>query len=542
MMGKGSLITLVIGVLTFLPSPVASAGSLATISGHVQDSSGVPLVGAVVVVASASPVFPERMALTDKNGAFSIVNVIAGEYSVKVSMPRFFSAMKQGIQVDPGAAAVLTVNLQSALDIVRRAASRDRSQSEEDIVWTLRSSTSTQSVLRLIEAQKPEPIKPIIGPDYSGYFQLYSKSVETYSGTTEGVGSQFSVTLPIDMNSRVTVRGQYNESPLQPRGFGATYDFVPLSRHKTEVGVNLRQGALFADPLQTDSLREVQAKFSDDFQFTDHFVFNYGTEAGRIGTVAGANYLRPRLGVTWVPHSHTTVSVMATSQAPTGPDDPVRGKEYFDRTLFVPPGLERYEHGEAGITRILSDDVEVTAAVFHDRMDTEALFVSTSDGRHGVLLLNTSEFPSEGLRINVNRKFRHFDAGVGYTSVNSVAIDDSAVSFDDMRNGLERRHFQSIAGRFKADVDATQTEITAVYRWTSAFSPSRLDPYQHVMEYNDPTLSLSIVQNLPTWRMFPGKVQAILDARNLLDQSFGAPKTQVGQYPRLVKGGINIKF
>ena len=158
-------------------------------------------------------------------------------------------------------------------------------------------------------------------------------------------------------------------------------------------------------------------------------------------------------------------------------------------------------HGEAGITRILSDDVEITAAVFHDRMDTEALFVSTSDGRHGVLLLNTSEFPSEGLRINVNRKFRHFDAGVGYTSVNSVAIDDSAVSFDDMRNGLERRHFQSIAGRFKADVDATQTEITAVYRWTSAFSPSRLDPYQHVMEYNDPTLSLSIVQNLPTWRM-----------------------------------------
>jgi hypothetical protein len=62
------------------------------------------------------------------------------------------------------------------------------------------------------------------------------------------------------------------------------------------------------------------------------------------------------------------------------------------------------------------------------------------------------------------------------------------------------------------------------------------------MEYNDPTLSLSIAQNLPTWRMFPGKVQAILDARNLLDQSFGAARTQAGQYPRLVKGGINIKF
>ena len=111
-----------------------------------------------------------------------------------------------------------------------------------------------------------------------------------------------------------------------------------------------------------------------------------------------------------------------------------------------------------------------------------------------------------------------------------------------MRNKLTQRRFQSVAARFKADVDATQTEITAVYRWTSAFSVSRLDPYQRMMEYNDPTLSVSIAQNLPTWRMFPGKVQAILDARNLLDQSFGGPRTQVGQYPRLLKGGINIKF
>jgi hypothetical protein len=62
------------------------------------------------------------------------------------------------------------------------------------------------------------------------------------------------------------------------------------------------------------------------------------------------------------------------------------------------------------------------------------------------------------------------------------------------------------------------------------------------MEYNDPTLSVSIAQNLPTHGMFPGKLQAILDARNLLDQSLGTPRTQIGQYPRLVKGGINFKF
>ncbi|MBI2149426.1 MAG: hypothetical protein HYU27_02320, partial [Acidobacteria bacterium] len=107
---------------------------------------------------------------------------------------------------------------------------------------------------------------------------------------------------------------------------------------------------------------------------------------------------------------------------------------------------------------------------------------------------------------------------------------------------LIRRRFHIVAARLKADVDATQTQITAIYRWTNAYAASHLDPYQRLMEYNDPTLSVSIAQDLPTWRMFPGKVQAILDARNVLDQSFGPQRTQLTQYPRLVKGGINIKF
>ena len=544
-MGKGfAASAILVAGLLLCPLVAAAANDLATISGRVHDSSGAPIAGALVIVVAASPVLPERIALTDREGAFSIANLFAGQYSVKVTMPRFLSSMKQGIQLNAGGTAILTVNLQNAMDIVRRAVSRgDKSQPDDDIVWTLRSSRSTQPVLRLVEtAQKPEPMKSIIGPNYTGYFQFYSKSVETSSGTTEGVGSQFSVTMPLDPNTKVTVHGQYNESPMQPRGIGASYDFVPAPRHRAAVGVNVRQGALFGDPLQGDALREVQVKYGEDFQWTDHFVLNYGAQVGRVGIVAGATYLRPRFGISWVPQRRTTITVAASSQAPATGDDPVRGKEYYDRAILVPPALERYQHGEAGITHVFSDGFELTAAAFRDRTDTEALFVSTPDGQRGILMLDTRNMPSEGVRVNVNRHFRNFEVGMGYTSVTGVGIDRQVTSLDDMQNQLERRRFQSVAARFKADVDATQTEITVVYRWTSAFSASHLDPYQQVMEYNDPTLSLSIAQNLPTWRMFPGKVQAILDARNLLDQSFGAPRAQAGQYPRLVKGGINIKF
>lgn len=538
---SGTAAAIVIAMLVF--PLIAGASDLASISGRVRDTNGLPVAGALVVIASASPIFPERIALTDKDGAFSLVNIFAGQYSIKVSMPHFMTVMKQGLQLNAGGTAVLTVNLQSALDVVRRAVSREKPESE-DIVWTLRSSRSTQPVLRLADTdQKSEPvIKTTLGPDYSGYLQLYSKSVDAASATTEGVGSQFSVTMPLDPKTKVNVHGQYNDSPAMPRGIGASYDFVPAAHHKAEVGLDLRQGSLLADPLQSDSSREVQIRYGEDFQWSDHLVLNYGAEAGRVGTGTTTTYLRPRFGISWVPQSRTTLTVGTSTQSPLAPDDPVRGRDYFDRTMIIPPTLERYSHSEAGVTHIVGENVELTAAAFRDKTDTEAVFMSMSDGRRAVMFFDTRDMPSQGLRVSANRKFNAFEAGVTYAGVNGVGIDERAATVEDMKAQLLRRKFHTVAVRFKVNIDATQTEITSVYRWNSGFSASQLDPYQRLMEYNDPTLSLSIAQNLPTFRMLPGRFQAILDARNVLDQSFTVQHMQIGQYPRLLKGGINIRF
>src|SRR5256885_9778902 len=178
--GLSMKVVLGIAVLFLIPSLASAGNDLASINGRVHDSSGVPVVGALVIVAAASPIIPERVALTGKDGSFSIPNLFAGQYTVKISMPQFLPALKSGIQLNAGGTAVLTVNLQNALDVVRRAVSREKS---DDIVWTLRSSRSTQPVLRVAESQqKHEAAKSIPGPDYSGYLQVYSKSVETSSG------------------------------------------------------------------------------------------------------------------------------------------------------------------------------------------------------------------------------------------------------------------------------------------------------------------------------------------------------------------------
>src|SRR5439155_13581329 len=129
----------------------------------------------------------------------------------------------------------------------------------------------------------------------------------------------------------------------------------------------------------------------------------------------------------------TTVAVAASSQAPSIGDDPIRGKEYYDRTILVPPTLERYSHAEARISHAFADGIEVSAATFRDRTETEALFVSTSDGRHGILLLDTRNMPSEGIRLNINRQFRSFEAGLGYTSETGVRINTKADRFEEIQ-------------------------------------------------------------------------------------------------------------
>src|SRR5207247_9922306 len=153
--GFSTKLVLGIAALLLIPSIASAGNDLATINGRVHDSAGSPIAAALVIVAAASPIIPERVALTGKDGSFSIPNLFAGQYSVKISMPQFLPALKQGIQLNAGGTVVLTVNLQNAMDVVRRAVSRQ--QGTDDIVWTLRSSRSTQPVLRIADStQKPQ--------------------------------------------------------------------------------------------------------------------------------------------------------------------------------------------------------------------------------------------------------------------------------------------------------------------------------------------------------------------------------------------------
>jgi len=528
---------LAVAIVGLLMLPVWSfAGKdFATITGTVQDSTGRFMSGALVSVTGSSGM--DRMALTDLRGAFSFESILPGEHIVQVTMPRFSASQKERVRLEAGGGANFKFILMSVSETLQRSASLDV---KEDIVWTLRSARAAQSVLRFSDS----PFDPVFGKlpaDYTGYIQFYSKGDPGARTPALSRGSSFAVTLALPAAAKVTLSGQYNESPLEPKGASALYEFEPMEGHKTSIGLDVRQGIILDDAFAAEELKQIQASYSDKFYITETLQAEQGAEFGHAEGRSSNNYIRPRGGISWVPDQNTVLHVAVSTQAPNRPDDPVRTREYFEQ-VNLPPYFEHYLHSEIGVSRFLDDATKVSAAVFQDRSNYRALFVAASDGRHGLLILDGKNNPSQGVRLFLNREFNGFETGFGYTVASGPAISPLASNLEQVRNQVSQQQFHVVTARVKTDFTLTNTQLTAVYRWVSRYAAGMIDPYQQNSEFSDPTLSISITQNLPTFGAIPAKVQAIFDARNLLEQPFGSSKAQLAVSPRYVKGGINIRF
>src|SRR5262245_50538668 len=89
-----------LGIVLSLVFPIrglAEDGGL--IRGSVSDSSGIPINGALVVASPQSSTLPERIVFTDRQGTFFMPNLRAGEYTLKVTSPRFFPTTQGNIRL-----------------------------------------------------------------------------------------------------------------------------------------------------------------------------------------------------------------------------------------------------------------------------------------------------------------------------------------------------------------------------------------------------------------------------------------------------------
>jgi hypothetical protein len=325
-------LTLGIVCLLLIPAWSSGAAQTGTIKGSVVDSSGRPIVGAVVQMATVAPATIDRMVLSDDRGGFAFESLVSGEYLVHVTKPLFAASQKEKIVLETGtnSAASLRFHLQTVEEVGRRAASRDAKRSD-DILWVLRASRGTQSVLKYSDSPSLPVFRRLL-PDYSGYIQFYSKADPGARTASNTMGSRFSVTLGgFPSDAKVTFSGQYNESPLEPKGVSALYEFTPAEGHESKIGLNVRQGVVLDDAFSTstaagstaagstaagstaalEELKEFQLKYSDKFNLTETIIVR-STSSTRTGGSPGWGTRSGSLSISTIP----TTAACSRSKSP----------------------------------------------------------------------------------------------------------------------------------------------------------------------------------------------------------------------------------
>ena len=149
----GAVATLLLFVATLAPSVQAQSQSAAavpatnsadtTLSGVVQDSRGLPLLGAFVAVIALGADEPTAIVVTDGRGRFNVTGVPTGVYSLLVGSLGFTGTVLQGVSVP----ATVPVTLQLEPEEQRELSAFD---APLDLGFAVRS--SNRDVLRREDA------------------------------------------------------------------------------------------------------------------------------------------------------------------------------------------------------------------------------------------------------------------------------------------------------------------------------------------------------------------------------------------------------
>jgi hypothetical protein len=98
-------------LLTLVFAPAIASAQTSTISGTVRDASGGVLPGVTVEASSPALIEKSRTTVTSGSGAFSIVALRPGIYTVKFELPGFTTIIREGIELTSDFTATLNIDM-----------------------------------------------------------------------------------------------------------------------------------------------------------------------------------------------------------------------------------------------------------------------------------------------------------------------------------------------------------------------------------------------------------------------------------------------
>ena len=176
------LTLIVLGLAALLPA-AASAQDAASIAGSVADSTGGVLPGVTVVASSPALIEGSRTVVTDGAGAYRIVALRPGTYSVTFTLPGFSSVLREGIELQGSFAATVdaelsvgsveeTVTVTGETPIVDLQQVRQQEVFDSDVLDAIPTGRTVQNVAVLVPAVVSNEPSGVGGTDLLNLAQL----------------------------------------------------------------------------------------------------------------------------------------------------------------------------------------------------------------------------------------------------------------------------------------------------------------------------------------------------------------------------------
>jgi hypothetical protein len=564
---------------------IFAGGRVATVSGSVRDNKGNPIAGAVVslIKDGASEVIKQVKSAGD--GTF-VARIAPGRYSLRAIADGFSAVLFDSVQVKPADEVIYRFNLEP---IGSGRTAPERRKDRDDRKWMLRSRSGSRSIFQAGEGQdetvnavlaaqsdvetsagEPYNVIAIENEDATNTRARTQGVVETYVATSSGTnaytftGLNFAIAQPISQRVDLIFAGQTGTGRGAPQRLEATANVRATDKHRLSLSASA--GALnnyiATKGKENDSLGQLSLRAVDEWIVRDGVVIVLGLDYSRFMGASNARSISPRVGFQFDVGPRTRVRAAyapandwasAAQSVAEFEDSQVIFREPVSTPIAYVDGravMERSSRLEFGVERALDNESSVEATAFFDTTSNRGvgLFsmpLSAFTGEGGAPLLNVAnqQGAARGVRVVYTRRVsRIINASAGYSlgrgqQLSAKGLTNPSETFD---NGF----FQSAAFEMSANLD-TGTRVRTVFRFSPRATIFAIDPFAGRLAVYDPSLSILITQELPTFGL-PLRAQAVIDARNLLDTQTctddGETFTSVDAARRSLRGGISVRF
>jgi hypothetical protein len=574
------LVALAVMVTTFASSTYGKGTrGLATITGTVRDNRGLPLAGALIQLIREGANKVVRETRTAADGSFS-TKIPAGRYSLKAIATGFSEVLFSSVSVSPSAEIAYRFNLEP---IGYGRTYPEQRSDRDNVKWRLRASQNQRSIFQQNEGDDatvaaveaaPAPADDVtatdnLSTDEKGRVKPQGV-VETYFAESSGPfatgyqGLNFAVALPASDRIDLIFAGQTGIGASAPQRFETTARMQVNDRHRVALTAGAAQLPTFstlAGNRAPKSLGQMSVRAVDEWIVRDGFVLVLGLDYSRFFGAGNDGALSPRLGLQYDANARTRIKA-AYHPGSDGLD--VQSAASFENgdVVFRRPSTQpiayvsgravmaRSRRFEVGLERELNNRSSVEATAFVDMTSgrgvgllATSLSAFSGDGGNELIRVANQQGSARGVRLVYSNRLNHvWNASVGYSFGRGQKL--SAHGIRNPSQLFAGSFFQSMALQIAGDW-STGTHVQTVFRFSPDATVFAIDPFAGQLAVYDPSLSIQVTQDLPTFGL-PVRAQAVIDARNLLDAqvntSNGETLLQIGPSGRSVRGGISVRF